>query len=134
MGKKIDHVGIAVKELEAAGKFYGDALGLGKGDVEVVEEQKVKVLSLPLGESRVELLESIDPEGPIGKFLAKRGEGIHHIAIRVENIEEELTRLRGLGVPLIDEKPRRGSHGTRIAFLHPKGTGGVLVELCQSGS
>lgn len=134
MGKKIDHIGIAVKELEAAAKFYGAALGLEKGEVEVVEEQKVKVLSLPLGESRVELLESIDPEGPIGKFLAKKGEGIHHIAIRVENIEEELERLRGLGVPLIDEKPKKGSHNTRIAFLHPKGTGGVLVELCQSGS
>ncbi|MGB9802348.1 methylmalonyl-CoA epimerase [Desulfofundulus sp.] len=129
--KKIDHIGIAVKDLARAIEFYEGLLGLKVTDTEVVEEQKVKVAFLPTGDSEVELLESTTPDGPIARFIEKNGEGIQHIAFRVENLEQALEELKAKGVRLIDEKPRRGAGGARIAFLHPKSTFGTLVELCE---
>ncbi len=131
MLKKIDHIGIAVKNLEEALAFYEDALGLKATGTEVVEEQKVRIAFLPLGESKLELLESTSPDGPVAKFIETRGEGIQHIAVRVDNIEEMLQALEEKGVRLIDKTPRYGAGGARIAFLHPKSTSGILLELCQ---
>lgn len=131
MVRKVDHVGVAVSNLEEALKVYTDVLGLKLHGTEVVEEQKVRVAFMPVGDTEIELLESTDPEGPIAKFIEKRGEGIQHIAFRVDDIEEALEQMRQKGVRLIDEKPRYGAGGARIAFLHPKSTGGVLVELCE---
>ncbi len=131
MIKKIDHVGIAVKDIDAAIKFYEDMLGLKVTEIEEVAEQKVKVAFLPTGDSEVELLQSTTPDGPIARFIEKNGEGIQHIAFRVENLEEKLQQLKDAGVRLIDEKPRRGAGGANIAFLHPKSTFGTLVELCE---
>jgi methylmalonyl-CoA epimerase len=131
MIRKIDHIAIAVRDLAAALKFWEETLGLKATGTEVVEEQKVRVAFLPVGESKLELLEPTDPEGPVGKFLARSGEGIHHIALRVDDLSAELARLKGLGVRLIDEEPRCGAGGARIAFIHPKATLGVLLELCQ---
>jgi len=128
---KVDHIGVAVSNLEEALKTYTDVLGLKLHGTEVVEEQKVRVAFMPVGDTEIELLESTDPEGPIAKFIEKRGEGIQHIAFRVDDIEEALEQMRRKGVRLIDEKPRYGAGGARIAFLHPKSTGGVLVELCE---
>ena len=128
---KLDHIGIAVSSLEEASKTYRDVLGLKDHGVEVVEEQKVKVAFFPVGDTEIELLESTDPEGPIAKFIEKRGEGVQHLAFRVDNIEAALDEMRTKGIRLIDEKPRYGAGGARIAFLHPKSTGGVLVELCE---
>jgi methylmalonyl-CoA epimerase len=127
---RIDHVGIAVKSLDEARKLY-EALGLKVTDIEEVAEQKVRVAFLPLEGSEIELLETTDPEGPIGKFIEKRGEGIQHIALRVDNIEAALEELKGRGFQLIDQKPRYGAGGARIAFLHPKSTNGVLLELSE---
>jgi len=129
--EKIDHIGIAVASLDEALKFYRDQLGLDFKGTEVVNEQKVKVAFFPVGESKLELLESTDPDGPVGKFIAKKGEGIHHLSFRVSNIEEKLQQLQESGVSLIDEKPRFGAGGAKIAFLHPKSTGGILIELCE---
>ena len=131
MVHKVDHIGVAVSNLEEALKIYTDVLGLKLHGTEVVEEQKVRVAFMPVGDTEIELLESTDPEGPIAKFIEKRGEGIQHIAFRVDDIEEALEQMRRKGVRLIDEKPRYGAGGARIAFLHPKSTGGVLVELCE---
>ncbi|MGB9904670.1 MAG: methylmalonyl-CoA epimerase [Desulfotomaculales bacterium] len=131
MVKKIDHIGIAVKDLAAAVKFYEEVLGIKATATEVVEEQKVRVTFLPTGDSEVELLESTSPESPIARFIEKNGEGIQHIAFRVDNIEEKLAELKNKGVRLIDEKPRYGAGGARIAFLHPKSTFGILIELCE---
>ncbi len=131
MFEKIDHIGIAVASLDEALKFYRDQLGLDFKGTEVVNEQKVKVAFFPVGESKLELLESTDPDGPVGKFIAKKGEGIHHLSFRVSNIEEKLQQLQESGVSLIDEKPRFGAGGAKIAFLHPKSTGGILIELCE---
>ncbi len=131
MFEKIDHVGIAVSDLEAAMKLYRDQVGLECSGTEIVEEQKVKVAFFPVGQSKVELLESTDPDGPVGKFIEKKGEGIHHLSFRVSNIDEKIKQLKEQGVALIDEKPRYGAGGARIAFLHPKSTGGVLIELCE---
>ena len=128
---KIDHLGIAVNSIDDGKGFWMDALGLEFEGTETVEEQKVTTAFFPVGESEVELLESTAPDGPVAKFLEKRGEGIHHIAFRVENIEAALEELKEKGVRLIDEKPRKGAGGKRIAFLHPKATNGVLVELCE---
>lgn len=128
---KLDHIGIAVSSLEEASKTYRDVLGLKDHGVEVVEEQKVKVAFFPVGDTKIELLESTDPEGPIAKFIEKRGEGVQHLAFRVDNIEAALDEMRTKGIRLIDEKPRYGAGGARIAFLHPKSTGGVLIELCE---
>lgn len=130
MIKKIDHIGVAVKSIEEARKLY-ELLGLSVTKTEVVEEQKVKVAFLPSGSSKVELLESTDPDGPVAKFIAAKGEGIQHIAYRVDDIEAALATLKEAGVRLIDEKPRRGAGGAKIAFLHPKETFGTLIELCE---
>ncbi len=131
MLKKIDHIGIAVKNLDEALKFYEEKLGLKATGTEVVEEQKVRIAFLPVGESKLELLESTDPEGPVAKFIDSRGEGVQHIALRVDNVEEKLKELEEQGVRLIDKTPRYGAGGARIAFLHPKSTYGILLELCQ---
>lgn len=128
---KIDHIGIAVKDLEEAKKIYTDLLGLEVHGEEIVEEQKVKVVFIPVGDSELELLQSTDPEGPIAKFIEKNGEGIQHIAFRVDDIEKALEELKQKGVRLIDEKPRYGAGGAKIAFIHPKATKGVLIELCE---
>lgn len=131
MVNKIDHIGIAVKDLDKTLKFYEEILGIKALDTEVVEEQKVKVAFLPIGESKVELLESTDKDGPIAKFIESKGEGIQHMAYRVDNLEESLKKLKEQGIRLIDEKPRYGAGGAKIAFLHPKSTFGVLIELCE---
>jgi methylmalonyl-CoA/ethylmalonyl-CoA epimerase len=128
---KIDHLGIAVNSIEDGKSLWMDALGLHFEGTETVEEQKVTTAFFPVGESEVELLESTAPDGPVAKFLEKKGPGVHHIAFRVENIEEALAELKEKGVRLIDEKPRKGAGGAKIAFLHPKATNGVLVELCE---
>ena len=128
---KIDHLGIAVKSIEEAKKLFHDILGLEFEGTETVQEQKVTTAFFPVGDSEVELLESTDPDGPIAKYLEKRGEGIQHIAFRVDNLEEALARLEDKGIRLIDEKPRRGAGGAKIAFLHPKSTHGVLIELSE---
>lgn len=130
---RIDHVGVAVGDLEKAKKFYTDVLGMKASGEEVVEEQKVKVCFIPTGDSEVELLESTSPDGPIAKFIEKNGgrDGIQHIALRVDNIEQAIADLLAKDIPMIDKKPRYGAGGSSIAFVHPKATGGVLVELCQ---
>ena len=128
----VDHIGIAVKDLAESKKFYTEVLGLKvHGEDEVVEEQKVKVCFIPSGDSEVELLESTSPDGPIAKFIEKNGEGIQHLALRVDNIEAALEELKAKGVRLIDEKPRYGAGGASIAFIHPKATGGILLELSE---
>jgi lactoylglutathione lyase/methylmalonyl-CoA/ethylmalonyl-CoA epimerase len=131
MIKKIDHIGIAVKSIEEASKFYKDVLGLEITGVEVVEEQKVKTAFIPVGDSEIELLESTSDDGPIAKFIEKRGEGIQHIALQVDSIEKTLEELKQMGVNFIDELPRYGAGGAKIAFIHPKSANGVLLELCQ---
>ena len=130
---QIDHIGIAVKSIKQAGKFYSDLLGLKIQDIENVADQKVDVAFIPITGSEVELLESTDPEGPVAKYIASRGEGIQHIAFRVDNIDKALEELKAKGIRLIDEKPRNGAGGARIAFIHPKETNGVLVEICERG-
>jgi len=132
MIKKINHIGIAVNSIEEAVKLYTDVLGLKVQDIEVVADQKVKTAIIPVGESKIELLESTDPEGVIAKYIEKRGEGLHHLALEVSNIKEALETLAKQGVVLIDEKPRNGVDNTSIAFLHPKGTK-VLIELVEPG-
>jgi len=130
MIKKIDHIGIAVNSIEDAVKLYTDVLGLKLKDIEVVEEQKVKTAIIPVGESKIELIESTDPEGVIAKYIEKRGEGMHHLALEVSNIQETLETLQEKDIPLIDQEPRKGVEDTSIAFLHPKGTK-VLIELVE---
>ena len=134
MPKKISHIGIAVESIEQALPFYTDVLGLEFEGTEVVAEQKVKVAFLVIGESRIELLEPTAPDSPVAKFLEKNGPGIHHLAYQVDGLEARLASLRGQGVRLIDDSPRTGAHHTRIAFLHPKASGGVLTELCEPGA
>jgi len=129
--KHIDHIGIAVKGIEQAGKFYTDVLGLTIEDVENVADQKVNVAFIPITDSEVELLESTDPDGPVAKYISARGEGVQHIAFRVEDIDKALEELKEKGVRLIDQAPRKGAGGARIAFIHPKETNGVLVEICE---
>ena len=131
MIKKIDHIGIAVKNIEDSLKVYKDILGMEVAGEEVVDEQKVKTVFLPVGESEIELLESTSPDGTIAKFIEKRGEGLHHVAFQVDNLEDKLKELEAKGVRLIDKEPRYGAGGSRIAFLHPKSTNGILVELCE---
>lgn len=128
---KVDHIGIAVKDLEEALKLYRDILQLEVTGVEEVPDQKVKVAFIPVGESKVELLEPTTDDSPVAKFIAKRGEGIHHITFRVDNLVKALEEAKAAGIRLIDETPRLGAGGAKIAFLHPKSTGGVLLELCQ---
>lgn len=128
---KIDHLGIAVKDMQAGKTFWHDILGLDFEGTETVAEQKVTTGFFPVGESEVELLESTAPDGPVAKYIEKRGQGIQHVAFRVDDIDAALKELKEKGVRLIDETPRRGAGGARIAFLHPRATGGVLVELCE---
>ncbi len=128
---KIDHLGIAVNSIGGGKEFWSDIMGLHFEGSETVAEQKVTTAFFPVGESEVELLESTSPDGPVAKFIEKKGEGFQHVAFRVANIEEALAELKEKGVKLIDEKPRIGAGGAKIAFLHPKATGGILVELCE---
>lgn len=130
---KVDHIGIAVSSIEECKKLYSDILGLKHQGSETVAEQKVTTAFFPVGDTEVELLESTAPDGPIAKFIEgnKGRGGVQHIAFRVENIEEALAELKAKGIALIDEKPRMGAGGAKIAFLHPKATFGVLVELSQ---
>jgi len=128
---KIDHLGIAVNSIDDGKKFWSDILGLEFEGAETVEEQKVTTAFFPVSESEVELMESTSPDGPVAKYIEKRGAGIQHVAFRVENIDAALAELKEKGVKLIDQEPRIGAGGARIAFLHPKATGGVLVELCE---
>ena len=128
---KLDHIGIAVKNLEEALAFYRDTLGISPSGTEVIEDQKVRIAFLPLGDTELELLESTSPDGPVAKFIEKRGEGIQHIALRVDNIEEALQELHAKDVQLIDTQPRYGAGNAKIAFLHPKATGGILLEISE---
>jgi methylmalonyl-CoA/ethylmalonyl-CoA epimerase len=128
---KIDHIGVAVEKLDETLAVYTGILGLELHGTETVAEQKVRTAFLPVGDTEVELLESTDPEGPIGKFIAAKGQGVQHVAFRVEDIDAALAELKAKGVRLIDEKARYGAGGARIAFLHPKATNGVLVELTE---
>ncbi len=131
MYSRIDHIGIAVRSLHESLRVYGEAMGLKVERIEEVPEQRTCVAMLPVGESRVELLEAMGEDSPVAKFLCKRGEGMHHLCFRVEDIRQEISRLRAAGVRMIDETPRRGAGGCLVAFVHPSGTGGVLVELSQ---
>ena len=127
----IEHIGIAVASLNDAIIFYEKVLGLKCYKIEEIPEQKVRAAFFIVGQTKIELLESTDPEGPIGKFIEKRGEGIHHLAFAVTDIKEKLKFAESVGVKLIDSKPRNGAEGLQIAFLHPKSTFGVLTELCE---
>ena len=129
---KINHLGIATKGIDEALKFWEDALGLENVHTEVVEDQKVRVAMLPIGESRIELLEPTAEDSPIAKFLEKRGGGIHHIAVEVDDIEVALAKLKREGMRLIDETARIGAEGCLVAFVHPSSANGVLLELVQS--
>ena len=129
---KINHLGIATKGIDEALKFWSDALGLENVHTEIVEDQKVRVAMLPIGESRIELLEPTSDDSPISKFLEKRGGGIHHIAVEVDDIESALARLKSHGMRLIDETPRIGAEGCRVAFVHPSAANGVLLELVET--
>ncbi|MPM15307.1 hypothetical protein SDC9_61675 [bioreactor metagenome] len=131
----IEHIGIAVKSLENAIPVYEQMLGLKCYAVEEVADQKVKTAFFKVGQTKIELLEGTDPEGPIGKFIEKKGEGVHHIAFATEDgLQKSLDELAGKGVQLIDKAPRKGAEGLNIAFLHPKSTIGVLTELCEDPS
>jgi len=129
--KHIDHIGIAVKSIEEGKRFFADILGLKFEKTEVIEEQKVKTGFFPIADSELELLESTEPDGPVAKFIESRGQGVQHIAFRVENLDEALAELKEKGVRLIDQEPRKGAGGARNAFIHPKETSGVLEELCE---
>ncbi len=128
----IEHIGIAVKNIEESIKYYENILGLKCYALEEVKDQKVKTAFFMVGQTKIELLESTDPEGPIGKFVEKKGEGIHHIAFAVKGIENALSEMESKGVQLIDKLPRKGAECLNIAFLHPKSTAGILTELCEN--
>jgi methylmalonyl-CoA/ethylmalonyl-CoA epimerase len=127
----IEHIGIAVKNLQEAIPYYENVLGLKCYAIEEVVEQKVKTAFFQIGQTKIELLEPTDSESPVAKFIEKKGEGVHHIAFAVENLCEALPKMEAKSVQLIDKHPRKGAEGLQIAFLHPKSTGGVLTELCQ---
>ena len=131
MIQKLDHIGIAVNNLDEALKLYSEVLGLKLAGTEIVEEQKVRVAFLPVGDTEVELLESTSPDGPIAKFIEAKGQGIQHMAFKVDNIEEAIEEMKAKGMRMIDEKPRYGAGGARIAFMHPKSSNGVLIELSE---
>ncbi len=128
---RIDHIGVAVQDLEAAMRPWVEGLGLKVAAVETLESERVKVAMLPVGETKLELLEPTSPESAVAKFIEKRGTGIHHIALHVESAAVALEALRAAGVPLIDQVPRQGAGGTKVGFAHPKGFGGVLVEVVE---
>ena len=129
--KRVDHIAVAVSSLEKALQFYKEQLGIKLIDIETVEEQGVKVAKLDLGNTHIELLEPLGEDTPVGKFIAKRGEGLHHICFGVDDIESGIENLKDCGVRLIDQSPKIGAGGGKIAFVHPKSTGGVLLELSQ---
>ena len=131
MIKQIDHIGIAVKDLDKQIKIYSDILGIIPGKAEIIEEQKVTIAMFPVGDIRIELLQATSDDSPIAKFIKKRGEGVHHIAYRVEDIDDQLKKLKENNFVLIDEQPKIGAEGNLIAFVHPQSTSGVLTELCQ---
>ncbi len=131
---RIAHIGIAVRNLDEALRLYHDALGLPLQGRETVEIDHVNVAFLPIGDTRVELLEATDPESPVARFIEKRGEGVHHVAFEVDDVEEALGVLREQGFRLIDETPRTGAGGARVAFVHPRSANGVLIELCERAS
>ncbi|MGI8557432.1 MAG: methylmalonyl-CoA epimerase [Solirubrobacteraceae bacterium] len=131
MFTRIDHVGVAVADLDSALALFEGTFGMPVSHREVVQEQGVEAVLLNVGEGHVELLAPLGEQTPVGKFLAKRGPGIHHVAYRVEDVAAAIATLRGKGVPLIDESPRNGISGSRVAFLHPRGSGGVLTEIVQ---
>ena len=131
MISKINHIGIAVNNIDDALKLYSSTLGLNVSAFEVVEEQKTRTAIIPVGDTKIELLEATDSESPIAKHIERSGEGLHHLAFEVDNIESTLVELKDKGIRLIDEEPRRGVEDTSIAFLHPKGTGRVLLEVVQ---
>ncbi len=131
MVKKVDHIGIAVKSIERSLPFYTDILRLPLLHIEQIASQKVKVAFIQAGETKLELLEPISEDSTIAKFIEKRGEGIHHVALGVDSIEERIQEMKENGIRMIDEKSRPGAHGTQVAFMHPKSTGGVLFEFCQ---
>ncbi|MDP4202518.1 MAG: methylmalonyl-CoA epimerase [Bacteroidota bacterium] len=128
----IEHIGIAVKSLDAVIPYYEKMLGTKCYSIEEVPEQKVRTAFFKIGQTKIELLESTDPEGPIGKYIEKRGEGVQHIAFAVEGLQDQLNTLAEDGIQLIDKQPRKGAEGLNIAFLHPKSTFGVLTELCEN--
>jgi len=129
----LDHIGIAVRDADSALAGWLKALGLEESHRETIEGQGILAVSVPLGDATIELLQPVDPDGPVARFIESRGEGIHHVALRVLNLEEALDGARESGLGLVDEKPREGAGGARIAFLHPRSTGGVLVELVERG-
>lgn len=128
---QIDHLGIAVRSIDEAGRFYREALGLECTGTEEIPDQKVRVAFFPIGDTRIELLEPTADDSPIARFLEKRGPGLHHVAYRVADLPATLAALKSAGVRLIDETPRNGAHGMKIAFAHPQSTAGVLTEFCQ---
>ncbi|MBI0575870.1 methylmalonyl-CoA epimerase [Neobacillus cucumis] len=132
--KQIEHIGIAVKNLESSIPFYTDLLGLKLVGIETVESEQVRVAFIEIGETRLELLEATNPESSIAKFIEKKGEGIHHIAFQTGNAQQHLDFLKIQGIKLINEVPKEGAHGNLVAFLHPKSTNRVLIELCQPPS
>lgn len=132
MLKKIDHLGIAVNSLNEYMNLYGNILGMAFHGMETIEEQKVKVAFFKVGETKIELLESTCPDGPIAKHISSRGQGLQHIAYHVLNVEEAIYEMKKKGIIMIDEQPRIGAGGARIAFMHPKSTKGILVELCEN--
>ncbi len=133
MIRRIQHIGIAVRNLDAAIPFYRDVLGLTFVGLETVEEQKIRAAVFQVGESTIEVIESTSPDGPVGKFIEKNGEGFHHVCFQVDDAAAALAGAKGRGVRLIDETPRVGVHGMKIGFLHPKSSFGVLTEFAQEG-
>lgn len=131
MIKKVDHIGIAVKSLEQALPFYTDVLKMPLLGIEEVDSEKVKVAFLKAGETKLELLEPISEESAIAKFIEKRGEGIHHIALGVESIQERINDMKEKGIKMIQDTPKKGAGGALVAFMHPKSTGSILYELCE---
>jgi methylmalonyl-CoA/ethylmalonyl-CoA epimerase len=129
--RRIHHIGIAVENLDEALAFWGKTLGLAVVEIEAVPSMSLRVAKLRLGEADVELLESTDPAGPVGRFIASRGPGIHHLCMEVEDIDQALKELKGAGYRLLDEEPRTGAGGVKIAFVHPSSCGGVLLELAE---
>ena len=133
MIRRVNHIGIAVKDIDSAAKVYADAFGLKVQDVEVMEAAGVKIALIPVGESKIELVEPTDPEGKIARFIEEKGEGLNHLAFEVSDIEAVLDSLKAKGVPLVDEEPRSGAGGARIAYLQPAAAGGVSLELVEPG-
>ncbi|MCX8117717.1 MAG: methylmalonyl-CoA epimerase [Desulfobacterota bacterium] len=131
MLKKIDHIAIAVHNLEEAARFYQEVMGLTLSGVEVVTAQKTRVGFFKIGESNIELVQPTEPDSPLVKFLETKGQGIHHICFEVDDVESEVKAFLERGATMVDQKPRPGAHDSKVAFVHPKSTGGVLIELCE---